>query len=129
MEEHRTPNFPIRQEPVKKNYTWLYILIIIVSGGLNVYQFLNSGSSSEKKADKHQNQAEIHQDSSLIHFEQYKGRIVKDSVLEKSYDSLLNVKNQIKPQYYEKYKVVNTYSVSDMQSYFDDRTAESTTKK
>lgn len=113
----------------KKNYTWLYILIIIISGGLNVYQFLNNGASSEKKADKHQNQAQIHKDSAQIHIEQYKGRVVKDSALEKSYDSLLNLKNQIKPQYYEKYKVINAYSVSDMQYYFDERTAKSATKK
>ena len=110
-------------ETAKKNYTWLYILIIIVLGGLNVFQFLNNGKSSEKKADAHQIQAEIHNDNAKVHFERYKGREVKDSALEKSYDSLVIRLNQLKNQTDEKYKVIDRYGVSDMQSYFDERTS------
>lgn len=112
-------------ETAKKNYTWLYILIIIVLGGLNVYQFLNSGKSSEKKADAHQNQAAIHADSAKVHFERYKGYEVKDSALAKSYDSLVIQLNQLKKQSNEKYKVIDRYGVSDMQYYFDERTSAS----
>lgn len=129
MEEHRTPELLTPLESKTKNYTWLYILIIIVLGGLNVYQFLNDGKSSEKKADAHQVQAKIHSDSAKVSFEQSKGHIVKDSALEKAYDSVLNIKSQITKQNYEKYKVINKYGVSDFQSHFDSLAADWTSKR
>lgn len=48
----------------------------------------------------------------------------KDSVLNQRYDSLNKERQKIKTKYVERIKVIDRYSVSDMQRYFDERTAK-----
>lgn len=52
----------------------------------------------------------------------YDDLMEKDNALEVKYDSLVLEKDKIKIQYHEKIKLVNKYTVSNMQHYFDERT-------
>jgi hypothetical protein len=48
----------------------------------------------------------------------------KDSALQASYDSLKKTRSNIKIKYNERIKIINMYSVSDMQHFFDERTGK-----
>lgn len=55
---------------------------------------------------------------------QYKYLKQKDSLLELKYDSLNNIRSTIKIKYNERIKIIDKYTVSDMQQFFNERTAE-----
>lgn len=101
----------------------LYIIIAILVIGLG-YLLINGTKGLSNSAQKHLENAQKHGDSAKAYIEHYNGRIVKDSALERRYDDLQKIKQTIKIQTDEKIKLVNKYSVSDMQQYFDYRTGK-----
>lgn len=59
-----------------------------------------------------------------LYVKAYYDILKKDSVLNQRYDSLNKERQKIKTRYVERIKVIDRYSVSDMQRYFDERTAK-----
>jgi len=104
---------------------WIFYVLIFVLVGIVVFFLLNRTESSKRSSDKHLESATKHSDSAKVNLERYNGRKVKDSALERKYDSLVSEKQKIKIETNEKIRLVNQYSVSDMQYYFDERTKES----
>lgn len=81
-------------------------------------------ASLETKNDKLLIEAEKHDLRAKFLLSQYDTLKKQDSVLKIKYDSVSSTRTIIKTQYNEKIKVINKYSVSDMQHYFDERTKE-----
>lgn len=59
-----------------------------------------------------------------LYVKAYYDILKRDSVLNQRYDSLKKERQKIKTKYVERIKVIDKYSVSDMQRYFDERTAK-----
>lgn len=85
---------------------------------------LTRSASLELKNDLLLKEANRHDLRAKYFISQYDTLKKQDSVLKIKYDSLSNTRTIIKTQYNEKIKVINKYSVSDMQQYFDERTEE-----
>lgn len=90
----------------------LFILLLTRSASLE-----RNNNTLLREAEKHDLRAKF-----LI--SQYDTLKKQDSVLKLKYDSVERVRTIIKTQYNERIKVINKYSVSDMQQYFDERTKE-----
>jgi hypothetical protein len=85
---------------------------------------LTRTASLEIKNDKLLIEAEKHDLRAKYLVSQYDTLKKQDSVLKLKYDSIESTRTIIKIRYNEKIKVINKYSVSDMQHYFDERTKE-----
>jgi hypothetical protein len=85
---------------------------------------LTRSASLELKNDSLLQEAEKHDLRAKYLLSQYDTLKKQDSVLKLKYDSISSIRTIIKTQYNEKIKVINKYSVSDMQQYFDERTKE-----
>jgi hypothetical protein len=72
------------------------------------------------KTEKLELKAKEHEIKAKHYYKLYEVQMQLEKEMEASYDSLLQIKNKI--NYHEKIKVVNKYSVSDMQRYFNERT-------
>ncbi len=102
----------------KDNWKWLLIASLIIV----IYFLFNKTESLEKKIQDASLKAKEHETKAKLYKETYDNLIQKDSALEVKYDSLFIEKNKIKIIYNEKIKLVDKYSVSDMQHYFNERT-------
>ena len=99
---------------------WKYGVIL---GLLIIIYFLfNRTESLEKKVEDASSKAKEHEIKAKFYKGLYDKLIEEDNDLEVKYDSLVIQKDKIKIKYNEKIKLVNKYSVSDMQHYFDERT-------
>ena len=101
-----------------EKYKWILIGVFLVI----IYFLINKTQSLDKKIEDTVLKAKEHEVKSKFYKEIYDNLIEKDSALQIKYDSLSLEKNRIKIKYNEKIKLVNKYSVSDMQHYFDERT-------
>lgn len=81
-------------------------------------------ASLEIKNDKLLNEAKSNDLKAQYYISKYNALKSKDSILEMRYDSLDSIKSIIKIKYNEKIKIIDKYTVSDMQRYFDERTKE-----
>ena len=105
-------------ELVKDTWKWILISILLIV----IYFLFNRIGLLDEKIKDASLKAKEHETKAILYKEIYDDLMQKDSVLEVKYDSLFVEKNKIKIQYNEKIKLVNKYSVSDMQHYFDERT-------
>lgn len=96
-----------------------YIIIVVL-----FILLLTRSASIELKNDSLLREAEKHDLRAKYLLSQYDTLKKQDSVLKLKYDSIERVRTVIKTQYNERIKVINKYSVSDMQQYFDERTKE-----
>jgi hypothetical protein len=95
---------------------WKYLVIV---GLLIVIYFLfNRTQHLEIEVQKGIEKAKEHEKKAEFYFNIYELQMEKDIDLQFKYDSLVIEKNKI----YEKIKFVDRYTVSDMQSYFNERT-------
>ena len=99
---------------------WKTALIVILL--IIIYFLFNKTKSLEEKVKETISIAEQHEIKAEFYKVIYDDLIEKDDALEFKYDSLVLEKDKIKIKYYEKIKLVNEYTVSDMQYYFDERT-------
>jgi hypothetical protein len=99
---------------------WKTALIVILL--IIIYFLFNKTKSLEEKVKETISIAEQHEIKAEFYKVIYDDLIDKDYALEFKYDSLVLEKDKIKIKYYEKIKLVNEYTVSDMQYYFDERT-------
>lgn len=93
-----------------------FILLVVV------FFLVHRTKNLEKKSEKYLQEAEKHKINADFYKGIYDKLVEKDNALEVKYDSLVLEKNKIKIQYNEKIKIIDKYSVSDMQYYFDQRT-------
>jgi hypothetical protein len=104
----------------KRSWKW----VLIVGMSIIIYFLFNRTSNLEKQVEDASSKAMEHE----IKAKFYKGLsdnlIEEESALEVKYDSLVLEKDKIKIQYHEKFKIINLYTISDMQRYFDERTAK-----
>ena len=99
---------------------WKYALIVAL---IIVICFLfNRTKSLEKSVEQSLNKAKEHEIKANFYKNIYHKLLEEDIALEVKYDSLLIEKNKVKILYNEKIKLVDKYSVSDMQQYFNERT-------
>jgi len=110
----------ILKDLVKRFWKWLVIIGLLII----VFFLLNKTSNLESKSEKHLQEAREHEIKAKFYKSLYDNLVEEESALEVKYDSLVLEKDKIKIQYHEKFKIINLYSVSDMQRYFDERTAE-----
>jgi hypothetical protein len=96
-----------------------YIVIVVL-----FILLLTRSASLELKNELLLKEAEKHDLRAKYFLSQYDTLKKQDSVLKLKYDSVERVRTVIKTQYNERIKVINKYSVSDMQQYFDERTKE-----
>jgi hypothetical protein len=113
----KTSDFMLPMDNLKRNWSGIVIMILIIV----IFFLINNTSSLEKKVIDAQIEAKEHETKAKFYLNIYKSSIEKDNALKVKYDSLLIEKQTIKKQYYEKIKLVDKYSVYDMQSYFDER--------
>ncbi len=99
---------------------WKMALIVILL--IIIYFLFNKTKSLEEKVKETISIAKQHEIKAEFYKVVYNDLIDKDKALEFKYDSLVLEKDKIKIKYYEKIKLVNEYTVSDMQYYFDERT-------
>lgn len=102
----------------KDTWKWILISILLVV----IYFLFNRTISLDKKIEEASLKAKEHETKAMFYKQISDDLIEKDKILEMKYDSLFLEKNRIKIIYNEKIKLVNKYSVSDMQHYFDERT-------
>jgi hypothetical protein len=95
----------------------MYFLLIIL-----VFFLLNKTNRLEDKLQKSILNAKEHETKAEIYFNEYIQAIEKDNALKEKYDSLKFEKNKYKTIYNEKIKIIDKYSISDMQLYFNNRT-------
>ena len=105
-------------ELVKDTWKWILISILLVV----IYFLFNRIGLLDEKIKDASLKAKEHETKAVLYKKIYDDLIQKDSVLEVKYDSLFVEKNKLKIIYNEKIKLVNKYSVSDMQHYFNERT-------
>lgn len=113
----RTSDFMFPMDVVKRNWSYIIIAILIII----IFFLLNNTSSLDEKVTDAKIEAKEHEVKAQFYLNLYKQGILKDDSLKIKYDSLLIEKQTIKKQYYEKIKLVDKYSIYDMQSYFDER--------
>ena len=100
---------------------WIIISVILA---LSCFFFFNSSKESEKNIEELENKVIRLNERADLYVKAYYQQIAKDSVLKLKYDSLLVERQKIKKEYVEKIKIVDRYTVSDMQRYFDERTGK-----
>jgi hypothetical protein len=96
-----------------------YIVIVVL-----FILLLTRSASLELKNEKLLNEAKSNDIKAQYYISKYNALKSKDSVLEIRYDSLDSIKSTVKIKYNERIKIIDKYSVSDMQRYFDERTKE-----
>lgn len=113
-----------------KQYVPYFIFICVLGIGLALY--FNDTSSLKKKIITESQSAKVNEALAKEYKNQYDLLKGQDNPLQSKYDSLkLELQKsqktiiKLKTIYNEKIKIVNKYSVSDMQSYFDNRTGKS----
>ena len=99
---------------------WSYIIIAILC--VVIFFLFNSTTKLEGKLTESETKAKEHEIKAQFYLDIYHMQLDKDTVLLAKYDSLLLEKNKTKILYNEKIKIINRYSVSDMQLYFNERT-------
>lgn len=99
---------------------WKYAVIIGLL--ITIFFLFNSTKALENKVEEESTKAKQHEIKAKFYKGLYDKLIEEDIALEVKYDSLVIEKDKIKIIYNEKIKLVNKYSVSDMQSYFNERT-------
>lgn len=99
---------------------WKYAVIIGLL--ITIFFLFNSTKALENKVEEESTKAKQHEIKAKFYKGLYDKLIEEDIALEVKYDSLVIEKDKIKIIYNEKIKLVNKYSVSDMQRYFDERT-------
>lgn len=95
---------------------------LIVSLLIVIYFLFNRTGALERQVEESNSKAKEHEIKAKFYKGIYDDLMEKDNVLEVKYDSLVLEKDKIKIKYHEKIKLVNKYTVSDMQYYFDERT-------
>ena len=96
------------------------LIAVAIAVFLITFFFINNTSKLNEKVEEAQSKAKEHERTSKFYKDIYDMQMEKDAALQASYDSLILEKQKIK--YYDKIKLVDRYSVSDMQQYFDERT-------
>lgn len=104
-----------------RNYLSITLIILALS---SAFFFFNSTSKLEKENAELKIKVARLNERADLYVKAYYNILSKDSVLKRSYDSLLSEKQKIKKEYVYKIKEVDRYSVSDMQRYFDERTGK-----
>jgi len=99
---------------------WKYAVILILL--IVIYFLFNQTKTLETKVATAIEKAKEHEIKAQFYLDIYHLQMEKDVDLQNKYDSLLLEKNKIKIQYNEKIKIINEFTVSDMQSYFNERT-------
>lgn len=110
----------ILKDLVKRFWKWIVIVGLLVV----VFFLWNKTSTLELESKEHLEKAKEHEIKASFYKQQHDNLVKEESALEVKYDSLVLVKDKIKIKYHEKFKIIDKYSVSDMQRYFDERTAE-----
>ena len=105
---------------MKPNNNTSLIIALIIALAIVTFFLINTTDILNKKIQAAESKAKEHERTSKFYQDIYDMQLAKDQDLQASYDSLLLEKQKIK--YYDKIKLVNRYSVSDMQSYFNERT-------
>ena len=95
---------------------------LIASLLIIIYFLFNRTKSLEARVEETTSIAKEHEIKAKFYKGIYDDLMEKDNALEVKYDSLVLEKDKIKIKYHEKIKLVNKYTVSDMQHYFDERT-------
>jgi hypothetical protein len=103
---------------IKKQSGWIVSAFLLVV----VFFLMNRTTNLEKKSQEYFQDAEKHKINADFYKGIYDKLVEEDNALEVKYDSLVLEKNKIKIQYNEKIKIINAYTVLDMQRYFDERT-------
>jgi hypothetical protein len=99
---------------------WRYAILI---GLLVVIYFLfNRTKHLESSVNDLKIQAKDHEIKAKFYKSIYDKLMEKDNELQLKYDSLVTEREKIKIEYREKIKLIDKYTVSDMQQYFDERT-------
>lgn len=96
-----------------------YIVLFIV-----VFFLINNTLRLEQENRELESKAVFYELKAKEKLNEYNTLKQKDSALELSYDSLINIKSKIKIKYNERIKIVDRYTISDMQQFFDQRTGE-----
>lgn len=102
----------------KIKWYWIVIPILLIT----IFFLFNQTEKLSSDVATATEKAKEHEIKAKFYLDTYYLELQKDSALQVKYDSLLLKKNKIKIQYNEKIKIINQYSVSDMQRYFDERT-------
>jgi hypothetical protein len=101
------------------NRFWKYAVIV---GLLIVIFFLfNRTKSLEKNVQESLDKAKEHEIKANFYKGIYDKLLEEDNALEVKYDSLVIEKDKVKILYNEKIKLVDKYSVSDWQRFYDER--------
>lgn len=90
------------------------IVFLLINSSVFLY---NKNKDLEEKANKLDLKAKEY-------ISKYNDLKSKDSVLALRYDSLSRVRSNIKIKYNERIKIIDRYTVSDMQYFFNERTGE-----
>ena len=98
---------------------WQGILITILL--IVIYFLFNRTQSLEYKVQQSIDKAKEHEIKANFYKGIYDKLLEKDIALETKYDSLVIEKDKVKIKYNEKIKLVNKYSVSDWQRFYDER--------
>ena len=98
---------------------WQGISIIILL--IIVYFLFNRTQTLENKVQTSIQKAKEHEIKASFYKGIYDKLLEKDIALETKYDSLVIEKDKVKIKYNEKIKLVNKYSVSDWQRFYDER--------
>lgn len=96
-----------------------YIVLFVV-----VFFLINNTLRLEQENRELESKAVFYELKAKEKLNEYNTLKQKDSALELSYDSLINIKSKIKIKYNERIKIVDRYTISDMQQFFDQRTGE-----
>ena len=99
---------------------WYYPTILILL--IVVFFLFNKTSVLEASVQTSLDKAKESDLRAKFHIDVYNLQMEKDAELLARYDSLLLEKSKIKKVYYEKIKMVDKYSVADLQQFFDERT-------
>lgn len=102
----------------KRWWKWVLIISLLII----IYFLANRTVVLEQKVQDALNEAKTNRDRSIFYKSIYDNLIIEEDNLRFKYDSLVLEKDKIKIEYHEKIKLVNKYTVSDMQRYFDERT-------
>lgn len=107
----------MKLEKIKQNWYWIVIIVMAIV----IFFLWNSTKTLDQKVVDATRKATEHSQNAAYYKELYDSQIKIDEALATSYDSLVLVKNKLIIIENEKIKLVDPYTVSDMQSYFYDR--------
>jgi hypothetical protein len=103
---------------IEKYWKGFIIIVLLIFA----FFLFNKTKSLESKIVNTLEKAKEHEIKANFYKDIYKKLLEEDIALEVKYDSLVIEKNKVKILYNEKIKLVDKYSVSDMQQYFNERT-------